>query len=70
MTRPSRDYMIQLPPDWTPDQALAVHDLLTELAGLIWQHYEAPIIASLQGEHGQETQQADLFDFDDRPIPF
>ena len=70
MTRSSRDYIIQLPPDWTPEQALAVHDLLTELAGLIWQHYETPIIASLQSEHHQETPQTDLFDVDDRPIPF
>ena len=64
------DPIIRLPSDWTPEQALAVHDLLTELAGVIWQHYETAIIESLQGDHEQESHQADLFEFDDWPIPF
>jgi hypothetical protein len=70
MNRRCRDYVIQLPPDWTPEQAFAVHDLLTELAGGIWEHYETAMIESLQREHGHEDLQTDLFDFDDRPIPF
>jgi hypothetical protein len=70
MKRRYQDYVIHLPSDWPPEQAFAVHELLTELAGMIWQHYETSMIESLQNEHGHEEQQADLFDFDDRPIPF
>ena len=62
------DYVIHLPRDWTPEQALAVHDLLAELAEAIWQHYEEPMIELLHGEYDQKEDQPDLFGFD--PIPF
>ena len=32
-----------LPKDWTPDQALAVFELLDDLRQLIWNHYQIPI---------------------------
>ena len=69
MSIPRRAYVIQLPGDWTAEQALATHDVLTEIAEAIWQHYEDPILDLLHGEHGPIEEQPDLFDFDD-PIPF
>ena len=32
-----------LPDDWTPDQALAVFELLDDLRQMIWNHYQIPI---------------------------
>jgi hypothetical protein len=32
-----------LPEDWTPQQALAVFELLDDLRELIWVHYQIPI---------------------------
>jgi len=32
-----------LPDDWTPEQALAVFELLDDLRELIWDHYQIPI---------------------------
>ncbi len=60
------------PPDhWTPEQALAVYDLLNEMAEAIWNRYEIPLTELLIPELDQhiETAQRDLFDFDD-PVPF
>jgi hypothetical protein len=60
----------QLPDDWTPEQALAVYDLLNDLAEAIWKRYEIPLIELLAPEiEPQNTAQPDLFDFDD-PLPF
>lgn len=61
--------MLPLPTDWTPEQALAVYDVLTHFAEVIWQHYEDPLIALLQSEPEPHDEQPDLFDIDD-PIPF
>jgi hypothetical protein len=33
-----------LPDDWTPAQALAVYELLTDLADAIWNRYELVLI--------------------------
>ena len=68
MSKRYTDYVIHLPRDWTPEQALAVHDLLAELAEAIWQHYEEPMIELLHSEYDQKEEQPDLFGFD--PIPF
>lgn len=32
-----------LPDDWTPEQALAVVELLDDLRELIWAHYQIPL---------------------------
>ena len=66
----SKEPIIRLPDNWTAEQVLVVHDLLTDLAEVIWQHYETTIIESLHGDHEQTNRQADLFEFDDWPIPF
>jgi hypothetical protein len=63
-------FTLQLPDDWTPEQALAVYDLLNDLAEAIWKRYEIPLIELLAPEiEPQNTAQPDPFDFDD-PLPF
>ena len=65
-----RRITLQLPDHWTPEQALAVYDLLSDLVDAIWHRYELPLIEQLSGElEPENTAQRDLFDFDDS-IPF
>lgn len=64
------DYLIQLPTDWTPEQALAVSDWLSELSAVVWRHYDMPMRDLLQTEpERRDPAQQDLFGFDDS-IPF
>ena len=61
---------LNLPDDWTPEQALAVYELLTELAEIVWNHYEIPLIELLSPELNEDDpSQPELFDFDDQ-LPF
>jgi hypothetical protein len=61
---------LNLPDDWTPEQALAVYELLTELAEIVWNHYEIPLIELLSPELNEDdASQPELFDFDDQ-LPF
>lgn len=61
---------LNLPDDWTPEQALAVYELLTELAEIVWNHYEVPLIELLSPEINEDdASQPELFDFDDQ-LPF
>ena len=66
----SSRFTLQLPDHWTPEQALAVYELLTDLADALWNRYEIPLFQLLAPELDQnDDSQLDLFDFDD-PIPF
>ena len=47
-----------LPEDWTPEQALAVFELLDDLRELIWDHYQIPI-QDLLREQCQSPASAD-----------
>ena len=70
MSTLSERFTLQLPDHWTPDQALAVYEFLTELADALWNRYQIPLIQLLAPELDQNNDsQLDLFDFDD-PIPF
>jgi len=61
---------LALPDDWTPEQALAVYELLTELAEIVWNRYEIPLIELLSPELSEDdASQPELFDFDDQ-LPF
>jgi hypothetical protein len=63
-------FTLQLPDYWTPEQALAVYDLLNDLAEAIWNRYEIPLIELLAPDLDRGNgAQPDLFDFDD-PLPF
>ena len=63
-------FTLPLPDHWTPEQALAVYDLLNDLAEATWNRYEIPLIELLAAElDPHDTSQPDLFNFDDQ-IPF
>ena len=38
--------------EWTPEQALAVVELLSDLQDRILAHYQLPILALMREEHG------------------
>ena len=63
-------FTLHLPDHWSPEQALAVYELLNILTETIWNRYEIPLIELLTSEldHNNNSQH-DLFDFDDN-IPF
>jgi len=64
---------IEIPDYRTPEQALAVWELLSEMAERIRACYEIPLVelirADLQHEYDENRHQPDLFDPDDS-IPF
>jgi len=63
-------FTLRLPDHWTPEQALAVYELLHALADTIWDRYELVLIEQLRGDPAQhDSAQLDLFDFDD-PLNF
>ena len=70
MTTLSELFTLRLPDDWTPEQALAVYELLTDLAEAVWNRYELVLIEQWRGERDQgDDSPPDLLDFDD-PLPF
>ena len=70
MSTLSTSFTLQLPDHWTPEQALAVYEFLTELADALWTRYEIPLIELLTPElEHNDPPEPDLSDFDD-PIPF
>ena len=62
---------VEIPDDWSAEQALAVWELLNAVADQIWARYEGPLVALLRAdlEHDHDDKQPDLFDPDDS-IPF
>lgn len=62
-----------VPRSWSPEQALAVWEILSELTDLIWAQYEVPIIESVQCDStvrpSAALDQLDLFD-PDGVLPF
>ena len=61
---------LQIPDYWSAEQAMAVWELLDDIAGMIWDRYELQLIEMIQSERcEEESDQLDLLDPDD-PIPF
>ncbi len=62
---------VEIPDYWTPEQALAVWELLNEIADRIWTRYETQLVELIRAdlEHEDQGNQPDLFDPDDS-IPF
>ncbi len=59
-----------IPDDWSPEQALAVYELLDALRERIWDRYQLQLIELLTPDTEQvDTSQLDLFDLNDK-IPF
>jgi hypothetical protein len=71
--------MIELttPRYWEPEEALAVWELLSELADLIWAQYQIPLLELLaqqqftcrNNDDNPDSKQLDLFELNDE-IPF
>ena len=59
-----------IPDDWSPEQALAVYELLDALRERIWDRYQLQLIELLAPDTDQlDTSQLDLFKLNDE-IPF
>lgn len=43
-----RGLELLIDPNWTPDQAIAVVELLDDLRDLIWAHYEVALVDRLR----------------------
>lgn len=70
MSTLSTQFTLPLPDHWSPEQALAVYELLNDLAEAIWNRYQVPLIEQLTCELDQaDDAQPDLFDFNDS-LPF
>ena len=70
MSTLSTRFTLPLPDDWTPEQALAVYELLNQLAESIWKGYELQLLELLAPEIEQhDASQLDLFEFNDE-LPF
>ena len=48
-----------LPDDWSPEQALAVVELLDDLRERIWQHYQIPLHELLEEQREAERESAE-----------
>ncbi len=63
-------FTLQLPDHWTPEQALAVYELLNDLAESVWNRYQIPLLELIVPELDEhDASQLELFDLDDQ-IPF
>ena len=62
--------MIALPTDWSPEQAVAVFDILDELREHIWAHYGLQIQQVLRDERSKAVPAAHGIDIDDAEVPF
>jgi len=63
-------FLSDIPDYWSPDQALAIYELLADLQERIWDKYELELLDLLRPEPVEEdTAQLDMFAFDDK-MPF
>lgn len=61
---------LELPEDWTADQALAVFEILNTLTDTLWRCYGLAIVELLANDrYPGDTSQLDLFEPGDSP-PF
>jgi len=68
MKTPTEIKACTIPDYWTPEEALAVYDILSDLSNAVWDAYREALIRSLQQTQGELPCAADL-EFDD-DIPF
>ena len=58
-----------IPDYWSPEQALAVYELLDELRDRVWDLYREQIQEQCRIDCGEDDDQLDLLPFNDE-IPF
>jgi hypothetical protein len=64
------DASLQVPCDWTPEEALILYEYLTEMTAAVWQRYEAVLLPLLRADPvARPPTQLDLLDPDDE-LPF
>jgi hypothetical protein len=69
MSTPTDPFTLHLPEHWTPEQALAVYELLQQLADSVWNRYAPVLHEQLRDPGPLDSPQLDLFDLDDE-LPF
>lgn len=70
MTPPLTYAPLQVPEDWTPQQALSVYEYLTQMAEAVWERYELELLPLVKPDPDPaDSTQPDLFDPDDE-LPF
>jgi hypothetical protein len=61
---------ITLPTHWSPEQAVAVFEILDELREHVWARYGLQIQQVLRDERGTAIPAADDIDIDQADVPF
>jgi len=61
---------ITLPTHWSPEQAVAVFEILDELRDCIWERYGLQIQQVLRDQRNTAIPAADDFAIDDADVPF
>jgi hypothetical protein len=54
-----RGIVFLLPDDWSPEQALAVVELLDDLRERIWQHYQIPLHQLIEDQRAANPDNTD-----------
>ena len=68
--RPVPPGSIALPTDWSPEQAVAVFEILDELRERIWAHYGLQIQQVLRDERSSALPATHDIDIDEADVPF
>jgi hypothetical protein len=64
------DLPLQVPGDWTPQEALIVYEHLTRMAEAVWDRYEVELLPLVHADpRTPDSLQLDLLDPDDE-LPF
>ncbi len=61
---------ITLPAHWSPEQAVAVFEILDELHQQVWARYGLQIQQVLRDERGTAARAADDISIDEADVPF
>jgi hypothetical protein len=70
MSTPFTYAPLEVPQDWTPEQALSVYEYLNQVAEALWDRYEVDLLPLIvPSTNPADTKQLDLFDPDDE-LPF
>ncbi|RWI07342.1 MAG: hypothetical protein E5X43_03125 [Mesorhizobium sp.] len=56
----SRGVHFLINPEWTPEQALAVFELLNDLADSIWSHYGVKLQELIQEQQRTQTDHSEI----------
>ena len=64
------DSSLTLPTHWSPEQAVAVFEILDELRKHVWARYGLQIQQVLRDERGMAVSTADDISIDEADVPF